>query len=155
MRKDKKQQKRINASQLNLFRVEAKPIGETNGRTGRDNRIGVELSSRLENQRTLTTNLLDKIVDYENLTRAYKQVKRNGGSSGVDQMEVESLSQWLKENLTDLRDSLLNEKYQVSAVRKVEIPKPFGGTRMLGIPTVKDRFIQQAIHQELNRAIAC
>ena len=151
MRKDKRQQKRINAKQLNLFSEAAKPTGTTNGRTEGDDRRGVEMSSRLENQRTLTANLLNKIVDYENLTRAYKQVKRNGGSSGVDQMEIESLGQWLKDNLADLCESLLNEEYEVSAVRKVEIPKPAGGTRMLGIPTVKDRLIQQAIHQELNR----
>jgi group II intron reverse transcriptase/maturase len=66
-------------------------------------------------------------------------------------MEIETLGEWLKENVADLRDSLLNEEYEVSAIRKVEIPKPTGGTRMLGIPTVKDRLIQQAIHQELNR----
>jgi len=151
MRKDKKQQKRNNATQLKLFSRKAKPIGSSIGRTEGDNRSGVELSSRLETQRTLTANLLNKIVDYENLTRSYKQVKRNGGSSGVDEMEIEALGQWLKENVNDLCTSILNEEYQVSAVRKVEIPKPTGGIRVLGIPTVKDRLIQQAIHQELNR----
>jgi group II intron reverse transcriptase/maturase len=103
----------------------------------------------LEKQRTLTANLLDKIVDYGNLSRAYKQVLGNGGSGGVDQMEVEELGSWLGIHLTELRTTLLNEQYKVDAVRKVEIPKPTGGTRMLGIPTVKDRLIQQAISQEL------
>ena len=65
-------------------------------------------------------------------------------------MEVEELRQWLGKHLEELRDSLLTETYQVSSVRKVEIPKPTGGVRMLGIPTVKDRLVQQAIHQKLN-----
>ena len=151
MRKDKEQQKRINVSQLKLFSGPIKPAGLAKGRTDGDNQSGVELSSGLEKQRTLTSNLLNKIVDYENLTRAYKQVKRNNGSGGVDKMEIEDLGRWLKENIEDLRTSILNEEYQVSAVRKVEIPKPTGGTRALGIPTVKDRLIQQAIHQQLNR----
>lgn len=151
MRKDKRQQKRINASQLKLFSGQVKPAGTTIGRTEKAIQTGVELSSRLEKQRTLTANLLTKIVDHENLTRSYKQVKRNGGSSGVDQMEIEDLGQWLKDNVNELGTSILNEEYEVSAVRKVEIPKPTGGTRMLGIPTVKDRLIQQAIHQILNR----
>ena len=151
MRKDKKQQKRINASQLQFFSGKAKPMGTTTGRTDGTTQSGVELSSRLEKQRTLTADLLNKIVDYENLNRAYKQVRRNGGSSGVDQMEIDDLEQWLKGNIEDLRSSILNETYEVNAVRKVEIPKPAGGARVLGIPTVTDRFIQQAIHQELNR----
>ena len=151
MRKDNKQQKRKRANQLEMFSGSAEPTGNPIGGTECGNQTGVELSSRLEKQRTLTANLLDKIVDYENLTRAYKQVKRNGGSSGVDQMEIETLGQWLKGNVNHLRTSILEEQYEVSAVRKVDIPKPTGGTRMLGIPTVKDRLIQQAIHQELNR----
>ena len=151
MRKDKGRQKRINTSQLKLFSGVVKPSGLTIGRTEGDNQLGVELSSRLEKQRTLTSNLLNKIVDYENLTRAYKQVRRNKGSGGVDEMEIEHLGRWLKDNVEDLRTSILNEGYPVSAVRKVEIPKPTGGTRTLGIPTVKDRLIQQGIHQQLNR----
>ena len=108
MRKDKEQQKRINASQLKLFIGGAKPTGQTIGRTDGDSQSGVELSSRLENQRTLTSNLLDKIVDYENLTRAYKQVRRNKGSGGVDEMEVEDLGRWLRENVEALCTSILN-----------------------------------------------
>jgi len=137
--------------QLKLFSQTIEPHGNTDGRTERKDQGGVELSSRLEKQRTLTANLLNKIVDYENLNRAYKQVSRNGGSGGVDEMEIEDLRPWLGKHLNELRTLLLTEQYCVSAVRKVEIPKPTGGTRMLGIPTVKDRLIQQAIHQELNR----
>lgn len=150
MRKDKQQRKKPK-EQLDLFREAIKPVVTTISRTDGDLPTGVELSSRLEKQRTLTANLLTKIVDYGNLDRAHKQVNRNGGSSGVDKMEIEEFGEWLKDHLTELRTSILTEEYEVSAVRKVEIPKPTGGMRMLGIPTVKDRYIQQAIHQELNR----
>ena len=150
MRKDKQQWKKPK-EQLDLFREAIKPVVTTISRTDGDLPTGIELSSRLEKQRTLTANVLTKIVDYGNLDRAHKQVKRNGGSSGVDKMEIEEFGEWLKEHLTELRTSILTEEYEVSAVRKVEIPKPTGGMRMLGIPTVKDRYIQQAIHQELNR----
>jgi len=64
---------------------------------------------------------------------------------------AEELRQWLGKHINTLRETLLTEKYEVSAVRKVEIQKPDGGKRILGIPTVKDRLIQQAIHQELSR----
>jgi RNA-directed DNA polymerase len=150
MRKDKQQRKKTK-EQLDLFRKAIDPFGTTIGRTDGNVQSGVELSSRLEKQRTLTANLLTKILDYENLNRAYKQVKRNDGSSGVDEMEIEQFSEWLGKNLDDLRTRIVDEEYEVEAVRKVEIEKPTGGTRMLGIPTVKDRFIQQAIHQVLNR----
>ena len=105
MRKDKQQRKKTK-EQLDLFREAIEPTGTTIGRTDGSLRAGVELSSRLENQRTLTANLLTKIVDYENLTRAYRQVKGNVGSSGVDEMEIEHLGQWLKENANDLSNSL-------------------------------------------------
>jgi RNA-directed DNA polymerase len=137
--------------QLKLFSHSIEPTEGTQGRTERNIQAGVELSSRLEKQRTLTAHLLEKIVDYGNLNRAYKQVLRNAGSGGVDKMEVEELSPWLGTHLNDLRKLILTEEYKVSLVRKVEIPKSTGGTRTLGIPTVKDRLIQQAIHQELSR----
>jgi len=150
MRKDKQQQKK-KEEQLDLFGEASDPAGITISRTDGDIQRGVELSSRLEKQRTLTSNLLTKIVNYENLSRAYKQVKRNNGSSGVDEMEIDDFGQWLQKNLDDLRTRITNGEYQVETVRKVEIPKPTGGSRVLGIPTVKDRFIQQAIQQILNR----
>lgn len=137
--------------QLKLFSYSIEPTESTQGGTERNNQVGVELSSRLERQRTLTEHVLEKIVDYENLNRAYKQVLQNGGSSGVDKMEVEELGKWLGAQHNDLPTSILMEQYKVSPVRRVEIPKTTGGTRTLGIPTVKDRLIQQAVHQELNR----
>src|SRR5207248_1032965 len=83
--------------------------------------------------------------------RACQQVAGNDGSGGIDGMDVEELRQWLGKNIETLRTGLLKEEYEVSPVRKVDIPKPTGGTRTLGIPTAKDRLIQQAIHQQLIR----
>jgi RNA-directed DNA polymerase len=151
MRKDKKQQKKAQVIQMELFGKTSEPMGANIGGTDTLLSTGVELSSRLEKQRALTENILGKIVDYENLKRAYKQLSANGGSSGVDEMEIEELREWFGKNLNNLREQLLTEKYEVSEVRKVEILKPTGGVRTLGIPTVKDRFIQQAIHQQLSR----
>jgi RNA-directed DNA polymerase len=152
MRKDKEQQKKKEVDrmkQLKIFSPTNEPAGNTQGGTEGHNQPGVELSSRLEKQRTLTANLLEKIVDYENLNRAYKQLDRNGGSSGIDSMEIAELGKWLEQHHNTFQEMLLRAQYKVSALRKVEIPKPTGGTRILGIPTVKDRLIQQAIHREL------
>jgi RNA-directed DNA polymerase len=152
MRKGKGQQKNEAGRQLNLFSWHAGELsGTPDGGTVTGTLDRVELLSLLEKQRTLTENILERIVDYENLNRAYKQVADNGGSSGVDDMETEALRPWLGKHINTLRALILTEKYEVSALRKVEIPKPNGGTRVLGIPTVKDRLIQQAIHQELVR----
>jgi RNA-directed DNA polymerase len=152
MRKDKRQQKNPEGKQLKIFNMQTmEPVVSLTDGISKGDGSGDELSSRLERQRTLTENLLEKIVDYGNLNKAFKQVKENDGSSGIDKMEVDELRQWLGEHQEEMRATLLKEKYQVSAVRKVEIQKPTGGTRILGIPTVRDRFIQQAIHQELNR----
>lgn len=152
MRKGKEQQKNETSQQLTLFTMQAGELtGAPTGGTVTERVNRVELLSVLERQRTLTVNLLERIVDYGNLMRAYKQVASNDGSGGIDGMEVEELRQWLGKHINNLRESLLTEKYEVSAVRKVEIRKPDGGKRMLGIPTVKDRLIQQAIHQEMSR----
>ena len=151
MRKDKEQQKNTRWKQLKLFSPTGEPIAEYPSGTRENLLEGVELSSRLEQQRTLTEYILERIVDYGNLNKAYQQVKSNQGSGGIDGMEVECLGQWLATHLKELQESILKERYQVAAVRKVEIRKPEGGIRTLGIPTVKDRLIQQAIHQEMNR----
>lgn len=152
MCKSRSQQKNEASRQLELFSRQA---GELTGAPVDGNGTGclprVELLSLLEKQRTLTEDLLERIVDYENLTRAYKQVKGNGGSSGIDGMDLDDLQVWLGNHINTLREELLTEQYEVSAILKVEIPKPDGGKRMLGIPPVKDRLIQQAIHQKLSR----
>ena len=151
MRKDKEQQKKAQVKQMELFGKTSEPLEANAGGTGTVLLRGVELSSQLEKQRVLTENILEKIVDYGNLKRAYKQVWDNGGSRGIDEMEIEELRTWFGENLNRLREQLLTERYEVSSVRKAEIEKSSGGVRTLGIPTVKDRFIQQAIDQELSR----
>jgi RNA-directed DNA polymerase len=152
MRKGKEQQKNEAGRQLKLIAWQAGELtGTPDGGTVTEPLNRAELLSVLEKQRTLTENLLEKIVDYGNLKKAYKHVASNDGSSGVDGMEIEELRQWLGKHIDSLREWILTEKYRVSEVRKVEIPKPNGGVRILGIPTVKDRFIQQAIHLELNR----
>ncbi len=92
-----------------------------------------------------------QVLERENLMRALKQVKRNKGAPGIDGMTVEELSSYLKQNWVSLKAELLDETYRPSVVRRVEIPKPGGGKRKLGIPTVVDRFIQQAIAQVLQR----
>lgn len=93
--------------------------------------------------------LLERILDRNNLNQAYLKVKRNGGSAGIDGMTVEEMLPYLKEHREELLEALRNEKYKPKAVRRVEIPKLDGGKRMLGVPTVIDRMIQQAIVQVL------
>lgn len=93
--------------------------------------------------------LMERVVQRDNLLQALKQVKRNGGSPGIDAMTVEELTPYLKGNWPRLRETLLEGRYQPRPVKRVEIPKPSGGVRKLGIPTVLDRFIQQALMQVL------
>jgi RNA-directed DNA polymerase len=106
--------------------------------------------SACEKERHLTTDLMEKVAAPLNLQKAYGKVKANAGKGGVDGMEVKELGKWLTENLSTLRDQLLNDQYEASPVRGVQIPKPQGGYRQLGIPTVRDRLVQQAIHQVLS-----
>ena len=95
--------------------------------------------------------LMERVVGRDNLIRALKRVKRNGGSPGVDGMTVEELAPYLKENWLRLRETLLKGTYRPQPVKRVEIPKPGGGVRKLGIPSVADRFVQQAIMQVLQK----
>jgi group II intron reverse transcriptase/maturase len=103
-----------------------------------------------QQERNLTVGLMDRVADPLNLQRAYRRVKANAGSGGVDGMEVKELGKWMKENFESLRDQLLKGCYSPSPVRGVQIPKPQGGYRQLGIPIVIDRLVQQAIHQILS-----
>ena len=93
---------------------------------------------------------LERILSRQNLLLAMQRVISNKGSHGVDGMTVYELKQFLKTNWIQIREDIFNNEYKPMPVRRVEIPKPNGGTRLLGIPTVLDRFIQQAIAQELN-----
>jgi RNA-directed DNA polymerase len=94
--------------------------------------------------------LLEQILNRDNLNRAYKQVKRNKGAGGIDGMQVDELLPYLREHKNELVQSLRDGKYRPQPVRRVEIPKENGRTRKLGIPTVVDRLIQQAICQVLS-----
>jgi len=98
-----------------------------------------------------TNRLMEEVCERENLKEALRQVKANKGSSGVDGMTVGALSDYLKQHWPAIREQLLNGTYEPKPVRRVEIPKPDGGVRKLGIPTVLDRFIQQAVMQVLQR----
>ena len=93
--------------------------------------------------------ILSRILDKDNLNRAYKRVKANKGAPGIDGMTIEASLLWLRENHKELVEKIRKGKYTPSPVRRVEIPKPDGGTRKLGIPTVIDRIIQQAMAQQL------
>jgi RNA-directed DNA polymerase len=93
--------------------------------------------------------VMERVVEKDNLIRALKQVRRNGGSPGTDGMTVEGLGPYLKDCWPRLKVALLEGSYAPQPVKRVEIPKPGGGVRKLGIPTVVDRFIQQAILQVL------
>ncbi len=94
--------------------------------------------------------LLEKILDYSNIDKAYKQVVRNGGSRGVDGITTAQLQGYMQENWDRIKQEITIGHYCPQAVLGVEIPKTSGGKRLLGIPTVIDRLIQQAIHQVLN-----
>jgi RNA-directed DNA polymerase len=93
--------------------------------------------------------LLEKVLDRTNVLAAYKRVKSNGGAAGIDGMTVEELMPFCQKNWARIRQELLDGTYHPQPVRKVDIPKPDGGTRTLGIPTVMDRLIQQALLQVL------
>ena len=98
-----------------------------------------------------TTRLMEEICDRENMEEALRRVKANKGSAGIDGMTVGGIADYLKQHWPAVRERLLNGTYEPNPVRRVEIPKPDGGVRKLGIPTVLDRLIQQAVMQVLQR----
>lgn len=95
--------------------------------------------------------LLEQIVSSFNMKFAYEKVKSNRGAAGIDGMTVEEMHDYLVEHYTEIKESLMNGTYRPQPVRRVEIPKPDGGVRLLGVPTVIDRMVQQAISQVLTR----
>jgi RNA-directed DNA polymerase len=103
----------------------------------------------IESRAVLVGPSMEAIVERENLKKALARVKRNKGAPGVDGMSVDDLAAYLKEHWPTIREQLLDGTYKPQPVRRVEIPKATGGTRPLGIPTVRDRFIQQAVMQVL------
>ena len=107
-------------------------------------------NSMVKNEpRALAANLMEKICERSNLNRAYKRVKANKGAPGIDGLTIESLGEYIRSHKEQLIQSLLDGSFQPHPVRKVMMPKPDGGERQLGIPTVVDRMVQQAILQVL------
>ena len=97
-----------------------------------------------------TSSLMEQILSKDNLNTAYLQVVRNKGAAGVDGMEYTELAEYLLENGEIIKEQMRTRKYKAQPVRRVEIPKPDGGIRKLGVPTVVDRFVQQAVAQVLS-----
>lgn len=101
--------------------------------------------------RAIGEQLMEEVCERENCKQALARVRANKGSAGVDGMTVHELPDFLKQQWPAIREQLLSGTYEPQAVKRVEIPKPDGGVRKLGIPTVLDRFIQQAVMQVLQR----
>jgi RNA-directed DNA polymerase len=124
------------------------------GTTGEARRNGMEgtetrpADTQVESQAAFGPSM-EAIVERDNLRKALAQVKRNKGAAGVDGMSIDAMAPYLKEHWPAIRAQLLEGTYKPQPVRRVEIPKGSGGTRSLGIPTVLDRFIQQAVMQVL------
>lgn len=100
-------------------------------------------------RKSKTMKLMDEVLSKDNLNEAFKQVTRNKGASGVDEMTCDEVKEYLKVHGNELINQIKSREYQPQPVRRVEIPKPNGGVRKLGIPTVVDRIIQQALVQKM------
>src|SRR5271168_2516286 len=125
------------------------PAGEAR-QAGREDIESLSVVS--EPERSADTNrIMEDACERANLKGALRQVRGNKGSAGVDRMTVDQLGDYLKQHWPAIREQLLNGAYEPRPVRRVEIPKPDGGVRKLGIPTVLDRLIQQAVMQVLQR----
>ena len=124
----------------------------THGEAVRESLHGEDACPRNEPSNT-DQGLLEAILARENMQRAWKRVKENKGSAGVDGLSIAETEKYLLENWPQIREELLSGKYRPQAVKKVQIPKPGGGERELGIPTVTDRLIQQAMLQVLQPQI--
>jgi RNA-directed DNA polymerase len=127
------------------------PMPEGSGRNPRDYGVGASsVTARKEEPRPESEKLMEEVVESKNLKKAYRKVVGNKGSAGVDGMTVEELAPYLKKEWPAIKGRLLEDQYKPQPVRRVEIPKPGGGgVRKLGIPTVVDRLIQQAVLQVL------
>ncbi len=126
---------------------------EDRGEAPRTTKEGTELpmaECRAESP-AITEQLMEEVCEREHCKQALARVKANKGSPGVDGMTVHELPGYLKQHWLGIREQLLSGTYKPQPVKRVEIPKPDGGVRKLGIPTVLDRFIQQAVMQVLQR----
>src|SRR6266851_2828645 len=125
------------------------PAGEAR-QAGREDIESLPVANERERPAN-TSRIMEEVCERANLKEALRQVKGNKGSAGVDRMTVDQLGDYLKQHWPAIREQLLNGTYEPKPVRRVEIPKPDGGVRRLGIPTVLDRFIQQAVMQVLQK----
>src|SRR3984893_12550693 len=125
------------------------PTGEAR-EAGRKETEASPATSGTENPSS-TNRMMEAVCERENLKAALRQVKANKGSPGVGGRTVVGIKDSMKQHCPAIRQQLLNGTYESKPVRRVEIPKPDGGVRKLGIPTVLDRFIQQAVMQVLQR----
>src|SRR6476661_8688216 len=107
----------------------------------------------LDPARALTERLMEEVCQPDNLNQAYRRVQANQGAPGVDGMTIDDLPSWIATHKQEFLAALRDGSYQPQPVRGVEIPKPGGGVRQLGIPTVVDRFVQQAILQVLEKIL--
>jgi RNA-directed DNA polymerase len=142
--------------QLRLFEAQAESVcHDASGNGGTEPAAYAEgqATTASTRKRALTDDLMERVCERENLNRAYNRVKANKGAPGIDGMTVGELLAWIKEHKEALIESLLEGSYQPQPVRGVEIPKPSGGTRQLGIPTVVDRLVQQALLQVLEELL--
>jgi group II intron reverse transcriptase/maturase len=126
-------------------------IQEGVGRNPADTEVRVEADAGAHSWTNAEPNaLMERVLERPNLVRAYQRVMSNKGAAGIDQMPVSALKGHLQQHWPALRERLLAGNYHPQPVRRVSIPKPQGGERILGIPTVQDRLIQQALHQTLS-----
>ena len=127
--------------------------GEGRGEAPRTSAEGIESTTvKLGTESQANTDkLIEEACEKENLKEALRRVKANAGAAGVDGMTVKKLPDFLRENWPRLKEQLLTGTYRPQPVKRVEIPKAGGGTRKLGIPTVVDRFVQQAVLQVLQK----
>jgi len=119
------------------------------GRVRRDTGPESFIAKRLSESPTGEIRLMESILERENMRRALRQVRKNGGAPGIDGMTCDELPRYLRRHWEMIKAELLTGRYNPMPVRQKEIPKPDGGVRLLGIPTVLDRLIQQATAQVL------
>src|SRR5512139_2817462 len=138
---DRRQKNQLELAFMDQSRSEAPRVSEKGTESLRAKRRGESPA--------IGERLMEEICERENCKRALARVKANRGSAGVDGMTVQQLAEFLKQHWPAIREQLLSGTYEPQPVKGVEIPKPDGGKRKLGIPTVLDRFIQQAVMQVL------
>ena len=115
---------------------------------------GDDVTQRSDMKPNFSNDLFERVLQRDNLSAAWRRVRANKGASGIDGMTIDEFPAWAQSgNWKMVTNELATGRYQPSPVRRVEIDKPDGGTRQLGIPTVTDRVIQQAINQVLTPII--